>query len=80
MTIKHLLLVLTGSWRKSKTKFTISFRIPSICWWHPSPMADKAINPACRYFQSAVRELNNSDWILILTLILEDSLKKYFYL
>lgn len=48
--------ILTGSWRNSKTKLTISFKIPSICWWQPSPMAESAIKPACLYFQSATEE------------------------
>lgn len=48
--------ILTGSWRNSKTKSTISFKIPSICWWQPSPMAESAIKPACLYFQSATEE------------------------
>lgn len=46
-------VVLTGSEQKSRTKLTISWRMASICWWQPSPMADSAINPAWRYFQSA---------------------------
>lgn len=45
--------VLTGSEQNSKTKLTISWRMASICWWQPSPMADSAISPAWRYFQSA---------------------------
>lgn len=46
--------VLTGSWQKSRTKLTISFKMDSICWWQPSPIAESAIRPACLYLQSAV--------------------------
>jgi hypothetical protein len=51
----------TGSFRNGITASIIWPNNSCICLWHPSPHAEMAIRAACRYRQSAIKEMTISN-------------------